>query len=202
MATDAVENHVGVLPVGTGAAELGVEIGGVGRNLHFRVVDLISHRIQIMVGRLVGESDPDVLAKGHRPVAVQCVARIDDDGKRVDRGEPVVAHREEVGNGNLNRGRWLVIPVEAKDVRSAQPFHHPNVLDHSWPVHIHERGRLSPVDAEEWPDLPALPKIVGCPRRRCGGGIGRIRHGHASLALSSGRVFGTDGAGPGAVQVG
>ena len=34
------------------------------------------------------------------------------------------------------------------------------------------------------------------------GGIGRIRHGHASLALGSGGVLGADGAGPGMVQVG
>ena len=169
MAPDAVEDHVGVLPVGAGAAELGVEIGGVGRNLRLRVVDLIGQQLQILLGRFVRERHPDVLAEGHRPVAVHGVARVDDHGQGIDRGELAVADREEVGSGNLDRGRRLAVPVEAKDVCPAQPLHHPDMLDHSRPVHVHERSRLSLVDAEKRPDLPALPKIVGRPCRRSAG---------------------------------
>ena len=184
----AVEEGVDV-PVGQRirAAELGVEVGGVGGHVGQRVVHLVEdpHRLEADVLH----RDLAVLSEGHLPVAVERVAGVDADRQGDERGEGVevcVGAGEEVADRHFDGGRLLAVPVEAQDGEAVVAGgRHPDLLDRAGAVDIGEDERLAGIDGDAGAHFPAGAEVAG-------GTVAGVDVA-AALALGPGRIFGGAG---------
>ena len=166
------------------AAELGVEVARVGRDLPQRVGDLVVEDHLLLVEVL--EGDAGQLPERHHPVAVEGAARVDRDREGADLPVPAEAGGEEVPDRRLDGGALLAVPVEAQDREAPVPGgRHPDVLDRPRPLDLGQGEGPAGLDLHRGRHLPLLPEV---PRRL----LARPFPGHAPLALLSREVLGAD----------
>ena len=170
-----------------------MEVGGVGRDVRERVVDLVveAHLLLADVLHRHARATPE----RHEPVAVERAAGIHADGKRGDLRVLVVGAREEVAHGALHRRRGLVVPVHADNGMPPElRGRHPDVLDRAGPLDVRKRQRLTGRNLDERVHLPALAELAGAARRV--GDVAlvlvRDRIGQRAGVARAGEVLGAD----------
>lgn len=163
-ALDAVENRMERALGRVRAAELGVEIRRVIRNIAQGVVDLVKERNVLLAAML--EGDAGFLSERHGPEAAERLTRADayDLGRK--RRPLLVGIAEEVAQRTLYRRLLLVIPVHSQN--EAAPFERavvghrkPHILDKTGAFDIHELERLAGLYRDAGAHLPALAEPVG-----------------------------------------
>src|SRR5262245_28247744 len=162
-----------------------MEVSRVCWRLRQRIIDLVvnPHRLRVEVLH----RDPRLPSEGHRPVAVERAARIDDDRDRGDMGILAPAHSEEVADGRFHRRLFLVVPIHPDDREAPVAGRgHPDVLDRARTVDLAERDSLPRLNDDKWVDLPTLPQIAGLAR-------GYPLSRHPTLALLTGEILRADG---------
>ena len=180
--------------LGVGAAELGVEVGGVVGHVGEGVVDLVEAALRLG-GMLVFERDSAAPAEGHLPEAVQAVVRVDGDGQGADLGEMVFQvaffgcprHGKEVRQGRLDRGLFLVVPVHAQDEVAADRPGDPDALNRARSLDIGQLEGLARFNPDGGTALPAEAQMAS---RAVG-----IGFGSGAAAAFPTWVFRGDGAG-------
>ena len=179
---DVLDDDVfGMGTVGDGPPPLGVKIAGAVENLGLGIGNLVGEKPEFFLV-FVGEADPGPAAEGHGPVTVEGRLGVDGHGQGVDPGEPIVAHGEEVGDGGLDGGCILPVPIEPQDVGASLGGigHQPDVLNQARPVDVHEGQRLTGFHLVEGTDFPSLSQVAG---RGAEGQLSGIGHRHPSPPL-------------------
>ena len=163
-ALDAVENRMERALGRVRAAELGVEIRRVIRNIAQGVVDLVKERDVLLAAMLKG--DAGFLSERHGPEAAERLTRADADNLGRKRRPLLIGIAEEVAQRTLYRRLLLVIPIHSQN--EAAPFERavvghrkPHILDKAGALNIHELERLARLYRNAGAHLPTLAKPVG-----------------------------------------
>src|SRR5262249_27753247 len=110
------------------ASELRAEASRVVRDFAARVGDLVVE--QPLALALVRERDERASPEWHRPVAVERAPGVHAHRERRHLRVLAPAAREEVADRALDRGLWVVVPVDAQDlVAPSAGRRQPDVLD-------------------------------------------------------------------------
>ncbi len=187
LATDAVEDRVILLVrKRVGSSELRVKVRGIGRDRSERVVDLVVENHRLVTE--VRHRHPAAPGKGHRPVAVEPIGRVDAHGQARDGQDLVPPAGKEIADRALDRGVILPVPVDPQDTQAVGSRGcHPDVLGGAGAGDVAQGKRLSRLDLHRGRDLPSLSQL---PRRV----FARAVDGHPAPALFAGEVLGADGA--------
>src|SRR5690606_33913194 len=125
-------------------------------------------------------------AEGHLPVAIEGTARVHTHGKRRQLVVAVPAHAEEIPDGALHRGMFLVVPIDANDGKAPMTRGgEPDLLNRA---HAFDVGHLVDGTGRDGDTRAAFPTDTEI---EAGGVV--LRGGHAAPALFAGGVLGTDG---------
>lgn len=161
LAAHAVQNGIdGLIGQGVHPAELGMEIGGILRDVGQGIIDLIiAHHI---LGADVLQGNAAALSEGHLPVAVVGDPRIDADCQRRQLGGMVPCRGEKVSHRAFHGRRLLPVPVKADDrVAPLAGRHHPDMLHHARPLYVGKLPGLPRPNDHIGVHLPALSQIPG-----------------------------------------
>ena len=163
LALNTFQQHVfGIFLGGQGTPPLGMETGGVFRNIGECVGDLVEETLDGLRMQAF-DSDPCPAVEWHGPVGVETSRGIYSYGQRIYVITQPMSVSEEIAQGCFYRGGGFPIPIDTQNGFTISPgiYRNPDMLDHTWSSNICKNCGAAWGEGDTRAYLPAFPKHRG-----------------------------------------